>query len=93
MVPACFAHSNPSPGNLVPLDINAACKAKTSPDICCHWAKDCHLCCDVQYMNTNKLETAMENHLVAKDVALAELLVEEVDETPIKVESFVSCSR
>jgi len=47
--PPRFAHSNPSPGNPVPMDIDAARKAKTTPDTCrhCgktgHWAKECDL--------------------------------------------------
>jgi len=46
---ARFAHSNPSPGNPVPMDIDAARKTKAAPDTCrrCgkagHWAKDCDL--------------------------------------------------
>jgi len=50
---ACFAHSNLSPGNPVPMDIDATQKAKATPDTCrcCgktgHWAKDCDLRFDV----------------------------------------------
>jgi len=46
---ARFAHSNPSPGNPVPMDIDAARKTKATPDTCrhCgktrHWAKECDL--------------------------------------------------
>jgi len=46
---ARFAHSNLSPGNPVPMDIDATRKAKATPDTCrrCgktrHWAKDCDL--------------------------------------------------
>jgi len=51
--PPWFAHSNPSPGNPVPMDIDAARKAKATPDTCrhCrktgHWAKECDLRFDV----------------------------------------------
>jgi len=44
-----FAHSNPSPGNPVPMDIDVTRKAKATPDTCrhCgktgHWAEDCDL--------------------------------------------------
>jgi len=31
---ACFAHSNPSPGNPVPMDTDATRKAKATPDTC-----------------------------------------------------------
>ena len=44
-------------------------------------------------MDTNELEMAMENCLMAKDVTPAEPLVEEVDETLITIEGFVSCSK
>jgi hypothetical protein len=53
LLPACFAHSKPSPGNPVPMDIDAAHKEKMPAGACrhCrnvgHWAKDCHLQFDV----------------------------------------------
>jgi len=46
VLPSHFMHSIPMPGNPVPMDINAARKAKALPDVyqCCgktrHWAKD-----------------------------------------------------
>jgi len=61
-----FAHSNPSPGNPVPMDIDAARKAKATPDTCrhCgkteHWVKECDLRFDVRYMDTDELETLGE---------------------------------
>ena len=73
-----FAHSNPSPGNPVLMDIDATWKAKATPDTCrcCrktgHWAKNCDLCFDVQYMDADELETELENKLAAKDVAPVE---------------------
>ena len=30
----CFAHTNPTPGNPVPMDIDAACRGKLMPDTC-----------------------------------------------------------
>jgi len=71
---ARFAHSNPSPGNPVPMDIDATRKAKATPDTCqrCrktgHWAKDCDLRFNVRYMDADELETELENKLAAKDV-------------------------
>jgi len=91
---ARFAHSNPSPGNPVPMDIDATRKAKATPDTCqhCrktgHWAKDCDLCFDVQYMDADELETELENKLAAKDVAPVETWEEA--EPPVSVEDFVS---
>src|SRR6266446_7498802 len=75
---AKFTHSHPSPGNPVLLDINAACKAKAISNVCCHcraaghWVKDCLHKFDVWYMDTDKLETVLEDKLAAKDAALAE---------------------
>jgi hypothetical protein len=96
--PARFAHVAPSPGNPVPMDIDAARKGKTSADSCrrCgnpgHWAKDCHLRFDVRFMSTDELETAVENYLASKDVAPVEQLEEETEETPAVVEDFASRS-
>ena len=94
--PARFAHSNPSPGNPVPMDIDAAQKNKTAPDTChrCgktgHWSKDCDLHFDVRYMNEDKLEMELENRLAAKDVAVSEAPSDV--EPLVSVEDFVSRS-
>ena len=72
---AHFAHSNPSLGNPVLMDIGETRKAKATPDTCrhCrktgHWAKDCDLRFDVRYMDADELETELENKLATKDVA------------------------
>jgi len=93
---ARFAHSNPSPGNPVLMDIDAAWKTKATPDTCrrCgktgHWAKDCDLCFDVRYMDMDELERELENKCAAKDVASAEPPVEGEEE--LSVEDFVSRS-
>jgi hypothetical protein len=44
-------------------------------------------------MDTDELQTILEDKLAAKDVILMELLVEEADEAPIYGEGFVSSSR
>jgi len=93
---ARFAHSNPSPGNPVPMDIDAARKTKATPDTCrrCgktgHWEKECDLRFDVRYMDTDELERELENKFAAKDVACAEPPVEGEEE--LSVEDFVSRS-
>ena len=94
--PARFAHSNTSPSNPIPKDIDAVWKNKTAPDTCrhCgktgHWSKDCNLCFDICYMNEDKLEMELENRLAAKDVAVLE---PPSDVEPlVSVEDFVSCS-
>ena len=96
--PVRFAHSRPTPGNPVPMDIDAARKARSAPDTCrrCgatgHWAKDCERQFDVRYMDADELETHMENKLVAKDVATEEPLSEEELSAPTEQKGFVSCS-
>jgi len=93
---ARFAHSNPSPGNPVPMDITTW-KAKATPNTCqrCgktgHWVKDCDLCFNVRYMDADELEMELKNKLAAKNVAPAEALEEA--EPPVSVEDFVSRSR
>ena len=80
------------------MDIDAARKAKATPDTCwrCgktgHWAKDCDLRFDVRYMDTDtdELEKELENKFAAKDVASAETPVEGEEE--LSVEDFVSRS-
>ena len=92
-----FAHSNPSPGNPVPMDIDAARKNKTAPDTCCrcgktgHWSKDCDLCFDVRYMNKDELEMELENRLAVKDIAVSEAPSDV--EPLVSIEDFVSRSR
>jgi len=79
------------------VDIDVAWKTKATPDTCrcCgktrHWAKDCDLHFDVRYMDTDELETELENKLAARDVAPVET-PDEVEPT-VSVEDFVSCSR
>ena len=91
-----FTHSNPTPGNPVPMDIDAARKAKATPDTCrcCrktgHWAKQCNLRFDVRYMDMDELERELENKFATKDVASAEPPVEEKEE--LSIEDFVSRS-
>ncbi len=94
--PPWFTHSNLSPGNPVPMDIDTARKAKATPDTCryCgktgHWAKECDLHFDVRYMDTDELERELENKFAAKDVAPAETPVEGEEE--LSIEDFVFCS-
>ena len=94
--PVQFVHTNPTPGNLVPMDIDVACKAKAINDNCrhCgklgHWSKDCELQFDVHHMTTDEMSALMENQLATLDVAHSEP-EEEVVATP--VEDFVSSSK
>jgi len=94
--PARFAHSTPTPGNPVPMDIDATHRAKVAPENChrCgkpgHWSKDCERRFDVRYMNADELEKAMEDKNAARDVAPAAPIQEA--EVPDSVEDFVSHS-
>jgi hypothetical protein len=80
------------------MDIDAAQKAKAAPDVCCHcgapghWVKDCHLQFDIWYMDADKVETALENKLAAKDAVLVETPVKDEPLPPVSVEDFVCCS-
>jgi hypothetical protein len=80
------------------MDIDAARKGKTLGDACrrCrstgHWAKDCHLRFDVHYMDTDEVETALEDKLTAKDVVLVEPRAEDELLPLVSVEDFVSHS-
>ena len=94
-LPVCFTHSNLSPGNPVPIDIDAAHKTKAISDNCrcCgktgHWVRDCDLCFDVHYMDADELELPLEDKLAAKDAVPAKTPAEE---EPVSVEDFVSHS-
>jgi len=96
--PTRFAHTTPSPGNPVPMDIDAMRRAKPLSNACrrCgatgHWAKDCHLRFDVRHMDTDELQTLLENMLAAKDVAPLEPSVEEDNEPVAHEKDFVSRS-
>ena len=94
--PVQFAHTNPTPGNLVPMDIDAACKAKAINDNCprCgkpgHWSKDCELWFDICHMTADKMSALMENQLTTLDVAHSEPKEEVV---AALVKDFVSSSK
>src|SRR6266545_7313532 len=60
--PSRFVHSTPTPGNPVPMDINATRKAKALPDICrrCgktgYWVKDCDHRFNVRFMDDGEIQ-------------------------------------
>ena len=77
-LPARFAHSNPTLGNPIPMDIDTTRKAKALSDACrcCgktgHWARDCDLPFNVRYMDSDELQTELEDRLAAKDAVSPE---------------------
>jgi len=93
--PVRFVHTNPTPGNPVLMDIDAACRAKAINDNCrrCgrpgHWSKDCELRYNVRHMTADEMSELIENQLATLDVAHSEP-EEEVVAAP--VEDFVPSS-
>ena len=81
------------------MDIDAMRKARLAPDTCrrcgvtSHWAKDCDHHFDVQYMDSDELETHMENKLAAKDIIVEEPPSEEDESALTELKDFVSRSR
>jgi hypothetical protein len=61
-----FAHSAPTPGNPVPMDIDATRRAKAIADTCrrCgdtgHWARDCPRQFDIRYLGFDELRAIMD---------------------------------
>ena len=95
--PRQFAHTTPTPGNPVPMDIDAARKARQTPDTCrrCgkigHWAKDCDLRFDVRHLTDDELGAILEQRLAALDVASSETEEESAGRLA-PTEDFVPCS-
>jgi len=91
-------HAAPPLDMGVPMDIDATCKSRLLPDNCrhCgapgHWARDCPHRFDIRHMDTNELQTILEDRLAAKDAIPTEPPVAEADETPVRTEDFVSSS-
>ena len=80
------------------MNIDAMRKSRLLPDNCrhCgapgHWAKDCPHRFDIRHMDTDELQTILEDRLAVKDAIPTEPLVAEADKTPVRTEDFVSSS-
>jgi len=70
--PISYAHITPSPGNPVPMEIDAARRAKAIVDTChcCgdtgHWAKDCPTRFEVRCLSIEELQAALDDKLDAE---------------------------
>ena len=90
--PPINAYARPSPGNPVPMDVDAARKKAANPPTCfrCgktgHKSPDCDLRSDVRALTVDELQTYLEDRLAELDVATEEKT--EPEETP-EVQDFV----
>src|SRR5271156_1527931 len=71
--PYIHAHTNPSPGNPVPMDIDAARKKASLPITCYRCGKpghkysECNLHFDIRTLSVEELETYLEDRLAKLD--------------------------
>jgi hypothetical protein len=86
LCPPVHAHTRPSPGNPVPMDIDAARKKASLPIACyrCgkpgHKTPECDLRFDVRALTIDELQGYLEDRLAKLDVAPSEEEVEEEEE-------------
>jgi len=94
---------NPTPGNPVPMDIDAARKKGNFPSNACLWCRkighfrrDCPLWFDVRMLDTDELEAILEHWFMEMDIAkigTSELLEEDLEHKMELKEDFVSCNK
>ena len=98
-IPQKHAHSTPTPGNPVPMDLDRT-KGKIRPPLSCfrcggvgHFGKDCPDRFDVRAMTTDELEAFLEDRLAQLDVA--EVVCPPTtgpDAEPARSEDFLPCN-
>ena len=78
VVPLKHAHSIPTPGNPVPMDVDALCKRSALPPgcFCCreprHFSKNCPKPVDIHTLSIDELQEILEDRLAKLDVAQEE---------------------
>jgi hypothetical protein len=88
--PQKYAHVTPTPGNPVPMDIDAS-RRKALPAAACfrcgkpgHFGRDCPDRFDVRALTVDELQSLLEDRLARLDVAQSE----PIDEEPARQEDF-----
>src|SRR5271155_1424663 len=84
--PYIHAHTNPSPGNTVPMDIDAAQRKAALPIMCYHCGKpghkssECNLRFDICALSVDELQTYLEDRLAGLDAVTEKTEEKEVAE-------------
>src|SRR5271163_609425 len=84
--PYIHAHTNPSPGNPVPMDIDAARKKASLPITCYHCGKprhkssECNLRFNIRALSIDELQTYLEDRLAGLDAVTERTEEKEVTE-------------
>jgi len=97
ITPQGHAHIVPTPGNLVPMDLNSARRKPLGPSNCfrckkpSHFGRDCPDRYDVRAMTLDELQEALEARMNLLDVAHEEL-PRDSDKTSEVQEDFLPCN-
>ena len=95
--PPVNAHFHPSPGNPIPMDVDAAQRKAASLILCYHCrraghkAPDCDFCFNIHTCTVNKLQCFLEDKLAALDVVMEEDDATVEEDKPM-VQDFAVCN-